>query len=233
MLYLPSLVYWSLNKAKRDTAALFWAFQLPSSCMSSPQVSKSQKKGGEEREKKRKKKHLGHKFTHFHVWLLFLCEARLWCLRVRSHGRGGVWGRGWSGWTGAQWKDLQQWLVVFVYPFAQLPGWWRETERGRAGKRERECQADPIWPGVGAMGAHPASCAKKLPTTAVGLVEGLREGIGGCTCYVTILGCVFRLRAAVKVNLIETQWLNKLKDQTNMMQPFPFFCFGLFACLNH
>ena len=71
-------------------------------------------------------KKLNRELTHFHLRLffrffLFFQRAGLWCWWVRP----------WAGglrpdWkTGAQWIDQQQWLVVFVYPFAQLPGPWR------------------------------------------------------------------------------------------------------------
>lgn len=64
-----------------------------------------------------------------------------------------------------------------------------ETERGRREGGMEGGGVGPTWSdrgggvggvgfggGWGGMGAHPASCAKKLPTTAVGSVEGSRDG---------------------------------------------------------
>lgn len=70
-------------------------------------------------------------------------------------------------------------LCLFTLSPSCLVGGERDRERVGPTPSDRG--------GAGGMGAHPASCAKKLPTTPVGLVQGLDEGSGGRTCYVHIL----------------------------------------------
>lgn len=135
MLYLPSLVYWSLNKAKRDTAALFWAFQLPSSCMSSPQVSKSQKKGGEEREKKKKKTPRPQVYTLPCVVVVFMwSQTLMFASQVPWPG----WGVGprleWL--NGCPMKRSTTVACCVCLPFRPA-AWLVERDRKREGGRER------------------------------------------------------------------------------------------------
>lgn len=76
-------------------------------------------------------------------------------------------------------------LCLFTLSPSCLVGGESESESERDRERVGPTRSDRG--GAGGMGAHPASCAKKLPTTPVGLVQGLDEGSGGRTCYVHIL----------------------------------------------